>query len=344
MHFCWKDRTTGQLEDDLIIFPDDAEFLKVPQCTSGRVFVLKFKTSPRRLFFWSQEPKDDKDDEIVSKINDYINNPMAASRSSGPGLMSNSDLSAHTEDEFRSILSNSSVSAQQLMSMLDAGMTVIPNNSRLSSLLGSVTNASSRNSSSNVSTPAAPQTPSSTPAITSSNSTSESSSTTGDSNPTTCLRLADLQNIISGLSSNVENQGQDVGVNVDLSTSLNLEVLRPLLLNEDFMKRISDTLPPIAEANKSNNLAEQFTSTVQSPQFQQALNSFSSALQSGQLGPLIQQFGLPEDCVVAANTGNFEAFVRALQAKNSTEKSSSADNSSSEKQSKKNDDDSMALD
>lgn len=213
MHFCWKDRTTGQLEDDLIIFPDDAEFLKVPQCTSGRVFVLKFKTSPRRLFFWSQEPKDDKDDEIVSKINDYINNPMAASRSSGPGLMSNSDLSAHTEDEFRSILSNSSVSAQQLMSMLDAGMTVIPNNSRLSSLLGSVTNASSRNSSSNVSTPAAPQTPSSTPAITSSNSTSESSSTTGDSNPTTCLRLADLQNIISGLSSNVENQGQDVGVN-----------------------------------------------------------------------------------------------------------------------------------
>lgn len=91
---------------------------------------------------------------------------------------------------------------------------------------------------------------------------------------------------------------------VDLSTSLNLEVLRPLLLNEDFMKRISDTLPPIAEANKSNNLAEQFTSTVQSPQFQQALNSFSSALQSGQLGPLIQQFGLPEDCVVAANTGS----------------------------------------
>jgi hypothetical protein len=26
MHFTWKDRGTGTLEDDLIIFPDDCEF------------------------------------------------------------------------------------------------------------------------------------------------------------------------------------------------------------------------------------------------------------------------------------------------------------------------------
>ncbi len=26
MHFTWKDRSTGTLEDDLIIFPDDCEF------------------------------------------------------------------------------------------------------------------------------------------------------------------------------------------------------------------------------------------------------------------------------------------------------------------------------
>jgi hypothetical protein len=26
MHFTWKDRTTGTLEEDLIIFPDDCEF------------------------------------------------------------------------------------------------------------------------------------------------------------------------------------------------------------------------------------------------------------------------------------------------------------------------------
>merc|ERR1712088_1178053 len=28
MHFKWKDRSSGNIEDDLIIFPDDAEFKK----------------------------------------------------------------------------------------------------------------------------------------------------------------------------------------------------------------------------------------------------------------------------------------------------------------------------
>ena len=34
MHFKWKDRTSGTVEDDLIIFPDDVEFKKVSQCTT----------------------------------------------------------------------------------------------------------------------------------------------------------------------------------------------------------------------------------------------------------------------------------------------------------------------
>lgn len=39
---------------DLIIFPEDIEFKHVKQCTTGRVFVLKFKSSTRKLFFWMQ--------------------------------------------------------------------------------------------------------------------------------------------------------------------------------------------------------------------------------------------------------------------------------------------------
>lgn len=82
------------------------------------------------------------------------------------------------------------------------------------------------------------------------------------------------------------------------------------------MKRIGDMLPQqqstaldsssssSATTTATKPLSEQFLSTVQSPQFQQALNSFSHALQSGQLGPLVQQFGLPESCVVAANKGS----------------------------------------
>ena len=75
MHFKWKDRTSGNVEDDLIIFPDDVEFKKVPQCTTGRVFLLKFKADTRKLFFWMQEPKTDKDEEFCKKVNDFLNNP-----------------------------------------------------------------------------------------------------------------------------------------------------------------------------------------------------------------------------------------------------------------------------
>ena len=35
MHFQWKDRTTGTIEDDLIIFPEEATFYKVEKCTTG---------------------------------------------------------------------------------------------------------------------------------------------------------------------------------------------------------------------------------------------------------------------------------------------------------------------
>lgn len=54
MHFCWQDRTTGIVEDDLIIFPDDCEYVKVPQCTTGRAYLLKFKSSNKKFFFWLQ--------------------------------------------------------------------------------------------------------------------------------------------------------------------------------------------------------------------------------------------------------------------------------------------------
>ena len=77
------------------------------------------------------------------------------------------------------------------------------------------------------------------------------------------------------------------------------------------MERVREKLPAVTSTppNTTPQIAEQLASTVQSPQFQQALSSFSAALQSGQLGPLVQQFGLPEECVTAANTGSMFCLV-----------------------------------
>lgn len=45
----------------------------------------------------------------------------------------------------------------------------------------------------------------------------------------------------------------------------------------------------------------------------QAVSMFSAALQSGQLGPIVQQFDVSNEAVAATTQGNMEEFVRALQ-------------------------------
>src|SRR6185503_15059619 len=85
-------RTTGTLEDDLIIFPDEAEFKRVTSCKTGRVYMLKFKNSTRKNFYWLQEPREDKDEELCSKVNEYLNNPPPpGSRRGGSGESSSRD-------------------------------------------------------------------------------------------------------------------------------------------------------------------------------------------------------------------------------------------------------------
>jgi hypothetical protein len=72
LHFKWKERTSSSFEDDFVLFPEDAEYVKVPQCNTGRVFLLKFKTSSAKHFFWMQEPSEEKDEANCSKINKLI--------------------------------------------------------------------------------------------------------------------------------------------------------------------------------------------------------------------------------------------------------------------------------
>jgi 4-diphosphocytidyl-2C-methyl-D-erythritol kinase len=50
---------------------------RVPECTTGRVYLLQFKSSNQKLFFWMQDKDESKDEERVAKLNRLINDPQS---------------------------------------------------------------------------------------------------------------------------------------------------------------------------------------------------------------------------------------------------------------------------
>lgn len=100
------------------------------------------------------------------------------------------------------------------------------------------------------------------------------------------------------------------GRTIDLSSTLNAEVIEKIATDAEKTNTLVAHLPTIGT---NENPKQQLKDTVSSPQFQQALSSFSAALQSGQLGPVVSQFQLNSEAVAAANTGDLEQFVKALE-------------------------------
>ncbi|XP_023291018.2 proteasomal ubiquitin receptor ADRM1 homolog isoform X2 [Lucilia cuprina] len=293
MHFCWKDRTTGKVEDDLIVFPDDFEFKRVEQCKTGRVYVLKFKTSSRRMFFWMQETKTDKDEELCRRVNEIMNNPPSATRGGQDG------------GDLHYMLNN--MSQQQLMQLFGG----VGQMGGLSSLLGSMNrssdnsrtpNRTSTSSAGGLLTPentsSAPRTPSAPKAKGSKSGGSSSADNNGGNS--------------AGSGNSTAGAGSGRSLNIDLSSALaGSEIVNDLISDPERVNTLSVHLPETEDADEDKK--QQIKDTIASPQFQQALSLFSNALQSAQLGPVVSQFELTPEAVAAAYSGNLEEFVKALE-------------------------------
>ncbi|XP_076222750.1 regulatory particle non-ATPase 13 isoform X1 [Nomia melanderi] len=345
MHFCWKDRTTGFVEDDLILFPDDCEFKHVPQCKTGRVYLLRFKSN-KKFFFWLQSLKTDKDEEYCRKINEVLNNPPTP----GSQRSGNTNL----EGELQNLLNN--MSQQQLMQVF-SGVSHI---SGIGNLLGTMNIPqgvqSTRASTTTASTQVTTNTPRPATQISSPSSTNETPKPNGDNKQSTKtpasstpgtttssnnkIQLSDLQNFLSDIPPPV---GAEIVVQRGVATELTNAIRTAISASESLEREMSPHLPP----------GDQLCTTLLSPQFSQALSMFWSALQSGQAGPVIQQFGLGPDAVNAAASGNIEEFVTALEseAKTGQEQTQQGQEDTNTKQAsptaspdKKNDDDGMPLD
>ncbi|KZO97009.1 adhesion regulating molecule [Calocera viscosa TUFC12733] len=75
LHFSWKNRETGATDEDLILFPSEANFLKVDNVTGGRVYVLKFSSSDQRYFFWMQNADTGRDEYYAHNVNGLLDDP-----------------------------------------------------------------------------------------------------------------------------------------------------------------------------------------------------------------------------------------------------------------------------
>lgn len=91
---------------------------------------------------------------------------------------------------------------------------------------------------------------------------------------------------------------------------MNAEAVTNIVGDADRTNALLAHLPTVDTGDSSKT---QLKDTISSPQFQQALSMFSSALQSGQLGPVVSQFQLSGEAVAAANSGDLEQFVKALE-------------------------------
>lgn len=159
-----------------------------------------------------------------------------------------------------------------------------------------------------------PQAPKKTSTSTSrrTNSEEETAPATNSGSSQPKVLLSELQNFLSGLQpADLAAGGASGGQNrgIDLSTAINAEAVDKISSPEHTDALVAH-LPTI---ESSANAKQQLKDTIQSPQFQQALSMFSTALQSGQLGPVVSQFELNPEAVAAANTGDLEQFVRALE-------------------------------
>lgn len=128
----------------------------------------------------------------------------------------------------------------------------------------------------------------------------------------------------------------------DLTKVLNTESLVGILGNKDVQERLNKFMP---NDEKISQTPEELRAAVGSPQYQQAIQAFQEALESGQLAPVLGQFKLPENAIKAAGTGNVKGFAEAMQEANKkeaaadNEKKDDAESSSTGQQVQKDEDD-----
>ncbi|KAL1920816.1 uncharacterized protein VTP21DRAFT_11451 [Calcarisporiella thermophila] len=96
LRFCWKDRRSNQVEENLIIPPNNqAIFERIENCTTGRVYMLYILSSRQRYFYWMQDANPEHDSEIVARITELLEEEIDAE--TGEAMTVDSNIEAEQE-------------------------------------------------------------------------------------------------------------------------------------------------------------------------------------------------------------------------------------------------------
>lgn len=316
LHVTWKVRPSGQKELDLAMFgPAAATIEKIPECTTGRVLLLEMKQSKKRTWFWMQEAKEDKDDSILEKFLNLINNPPTSQgQGQGQGNQQQQGMYGPGMDDAQ---------LQQLLlaSMTGAGNELTPRTP------GTTTTATVTPSTTTATTTTtATATPSTTTTTTTTTATATPSTTTPAPATDASLEatLAAFRNTIAQAS-----QGDNDTIPT-LAETLKSQRLLDALDDED-KKAL---LPHMPESQQNSHQLDQ---ALRSPQFQQTVNRLDGILNSAQCPELMQSFSLPHVGDIGVN-----AFLDALQGQGDAESSSSSTSASDDNDTQMKDDDEPA--
>ncbi|CAO3699096.1 unnamed protein product [Rhizopus microsporus] len=331
LHFYWKERNShAEPEDDIIIFPSEAKFVKVSQCTTGRVYMLKFNSSREKHFYWMQDKSEEKDNENANSVNEFIESPESmstdfndsASHAEIMRLLSGAESQDAniTEENILEFLNNISRSRQRSRNE--------PRVRGTSALREEVSRPVTEQqqqeqeqeheperepeptvaASTSVDTPTVTTAATATATTTTTTTTTDSAATANNASTGNNPDYAQLAQMLASMSGQ-----RGSAPSLALTDILNSQTLTPLLNDPEVCESLVPYLP-----EESEKTAEEVRQVVRSPQFSQAVQSLTVALQTGQLGPLLSQLGLDPSAGYSV-----ELFLNAIE-KQAQEKNSNA--------------------
>ncbi|KAI9469606.1 hypothetical protein H4R22_002751 [Coemansia sp. RSA 1290] len=277
--FCWKERTSrADVEEELLVFPGDVYLEKVAQ-SKGRVYVLKFHSSSQRLFFWLQEPDSSDDAALVRKANAILGSEDEFMEENNEDVGSWLSRNDSREGEVLSHHREQSALARETSDLSHDSLPVaqvggVPESS--------VRRASQEQPGDDVQGPV--------------------SRDMGSSQLDSLRQLLSSIQVPEGYSGGSAADGSSQMHLADVLTPANLrEVLEDDRIRPSLFPTLPDDLPKTKQA---------LDQVIRSPQFQQALNSLSYVLESGQMAPLVVQLGLAPEAGTSVS-----AFLKAIQDK-----------------------------